>query len=574
MLGNLRDIVLEPHERRLAFLERRLEGLHEQIEDVRERAEQTDVEDIARVLPWAVSASSRDDGKLAHAMRPILEEGLEESVRRNPQPLVDVIFPVLGPAIRKAIASAMRSVLASVNRTVESAFTPRGLRWRIEAWRTKRSYAEVVLAHTILYRVEGVYLIHRETGLLLQHVVPPEVEAQHPELVSSMLTAIKDFARDAFAAREDGDLEQFRVGDLTVLAEHGPQALLALAVRGSPPPTLRTVMQETLEGVHSEFREPLLDFDGRNAVFETARPALEECLRSEVRTRKKFPLGAAMAATALVVVAALLAASWIRGRVRDEEWDAYLQRLEAQPGLVVVGAEEDGGTYRLVGLRDPLAPDPWSLLRDHDLDPQIVDARWEPYRAQHPDFVLARARRVLRPPADVTLALEDGVLRVRGVATGAWMHDAERLALLVPGVDRWDAAALRDRRVAQLDAPRAAVESLRLAIDDRPDGGAGVSRDALLEARRRIGLLDIRAHDAGVDATIRVLAPRGPAPEVARRHARFVRDQLLEERWKATTIEVAGEPSPEAGAGLQLAVRLRLQRQLQSPASRNLPPDR
>ena len=42
-----------------------------------------------------------------------------------------------------------------------------GLKWRVESIRTGRPFAEIVLMHSLLYRVEQVFLIHRETGLVL-----------------------------------------------------------------------------------------------------------------------------------------------------------------------------------------------------------------------------------------------------------------------------------------------------------------------------------------------------------------------------------------------------------------------
>ena len=59
------------------------------------------------------------------------------------------------------------------------------------------SFAEVVLKHTLVYRVEHVFLIHRHTGLLIAHAASQDATSQDPQLVSSMLSAIQDFVRDS-----------------------------------------------------------------------------------------------------------------------------------------------------------------------------------------------------------------------------------------------------------------------------------------------------------------------------------------------------------------------------------------
>ena len=90
-----------------------------------------------------------------------------------------------------------------MNQTLGRSFSAQGLKWRLEAWRTGKALREVVLLRTLVYRVEQVFLIHRETGLLLQHVsAGPRRASQDADMVSGMLTAIRDFVQDSFGGKE------------------------------------------------------------------------------------------------------------------------------------------------------------------------------------------------------------------------------------------------------------------------------------------------------------------------------------------------------------------------------------
>ena len=62
---------------------------------------------------------------------PPVEAVITSSVRRNPRPLADALFPVIGPAIRKAIAHALSGMLDSLNRTLEQSVSMRALQWRV-----------------------------------------------------------------------------------------------------------------------------------------------------------------------------------------------------------------------------------------------------------------------------------------------------------------------------------------------------------------------------------------------------------------------------------------------------------
>src|SRR4029453_14302380 len=194
--------------------------------------------DVRRVLAAAVELGSKDP-HLKRALAPTIEETIYDLVRRNPRPLADALFPIIGPAIRKAVATTLSGMLESLNTTLEHSLSWRSLQWRLDARRTGRSFAEIVLLNTLVYRVEQVFLIHRPSGLLLQHLMAPGAPAQDPDLVSAMLTAIRDFVGDSFKVREDEGLQTLKVGELSVWVEKGPHRVVAVVVRGTAPPALR-----------------------------------------------------------------------------------------------------------------------------------------------------------------------------------------------------------------------------------------------------------------------------------------------------------------------------------------------
>ena len=125
------------------------------------------------------------DGALRAALQPVVEEAIFVSVQKHPLVLAAALFPIIGAAVRKAVASALRAVTQTLNQIVEQSLSWRSLRWRWEAIRTGKPFAEILLARSLLYRVEQVFLIHRETGLLLRQEVAEAVVIRDAELVSA-----------------------------------------------------------------------------------------------------------------------------------------------------------------------------------------------------------------------------------------------------------------------------------------------------------------------------------------------------------------------------------------------------
>lgn len=428
-LDELRALLLKPEQQRLEQLTRRLDDplLH--------------ARDVSRALPKALALCAREDNRLATALQPMMEEVLRVAVKRDVRAFADALFPVMGPAIRRSIAETLRGMLQSLNAALEHSLSWRGLKWRLESLRSGRPFSEIVLLHSLVYRVEQLFLIHRESGLLLQHLSNDPDVHQDAELVSGMLTAIRDFSRDSFDVAAEDPLHSIRIADLSLWVEQGPELILAAAIRGTPPEGLRQLFRSTLEEIHLSEARAIADFAGDGAAFEGTRPLLEQCLRSRRRERSRR-----LSPRLWVLPAALLAALgwWLFDDLRARrQWDDYLQRLRSEPGIVIAATDEYDGVHRLRGLRDPLARTPRELLEGTGVAPQRVEDLLVPYQALIPRFVLARARRILAPPEGLALELEGARLVARGRAPAAWLQEARRLAPVLPGIEEFDSGAVQ-----------------------------------------------------------------------------------------------------------------------------------
>jgi len=458
-------------------------------------------ERLADELPRAIfRRTDRGDRQLAIALAPSVQQALSESVRKHPATIATAIFPILGPAIRKAIGEAMAGLVASVNTGIGQSLSLRGLQWRFEAWRTGVAYAQVVIRHSLVYRVEQVLLIHADTGLLLAHATSPDLVATDGDLISGMLTAIRDFVGDSFSSeREVGGLTSFKVGDLGVSVEPGPQAVLAAVVRGPAPPSLVIKLRETIESIHLRFADPLSKFEGDATPFEPSKELLADCLetvlQSDAHSGKRRVTWWPWIVGTVVLAAALALFLWRRA----SEWQRAVSRLETEPGIVLVHAERGWRRWRLSGLRDPLAARPAVLLAASGVDTARVDGRWQPYVSLDSTMVLDRARRQLAAPPAVALALRGDTLRARGVAPFSWVADMITLRVFPPGVSHLDLTGLA---LELTDAMRADIESVQRRRVLFAVASSRVSRQA------QVAIDSNAVQLAAVDAALRTVGRR------------------------------------------------------------------
>lgn len=450
LMKELRHLILAPEQENLSKLKHRLD-------DSEIHAKET-----SNILPRAINLSLEQGDDFTEAIQSSVEAAIKVSVKKDPSTLVEALFPVMGPAIRKAISQALSSMLQTLNQTMENSLSAQGLKWRLEAVRTGRSFAEVVMLNTLLYRVEQIFLIHKETGLLLQHLISPTLlgkadEIQDADMVSGMFTAIQDFVRDSFGVKNES-LEEMQVGELTVWIEQGPQAFLAGVLRGNAPKELRPLFQETLEKIHLETKNKLKDFQGDASAFETLRPLLETCLQSqyEIKNKEKKTSSALIA---VVGILSFLLLSWaIYSFWHYWHWQTYLTLLSKEPGIVITRIDKEGSKYFVSGLRDPLAKNPEDIRKQSGLSENKVISQWEPYQAIKTEFILARAKKILEPPKTTTLKLEGDTLLASGVASHEWIKETRKWSRLIAGINSFNDGNLIDLDVKELEENKKIIE--------------------------------------------------------------------------------------------------------------------
>lgn len=446
-------------------------------------------EKISRVVSEAIQLRADQDETLSEVLSPTIERALSRSIESDPQRLADALYPVMGPAIRKSIQEALTQTFETFNQLLEQSLSPKFLGWRFDAWRTGRSYSEVVLLNTLEYQVEQVFLIHAETGLLLRHAEAPHAISKDPDMISGMLTAIQDFIADSFALQGDASLKRLRLGGLTVLVERGPRAVLAAVVRGNPPGSLVELLTETQESIHQQMANTLMDYQGDSEPFVRIHHLLEECLVSQRQQRRK---GKPWLTYFLLLTLLSLATYWgyqryhthqnqlaleqsgqltaaqalqdeleqekklqqLTEQAEREQEQIFRQRLRqinAEPGVVVTHTYKTESGYEIAGLLDPLARHPETFVERMPLLTRAgirsvdatIDYSFQPYVSAEPAMVLKRARMVLQPAKNIILNLQKGVFIVSGVAERDWHSKLENYWRTMPGVTALDDSRLK-----------------------------------------------------------------------------------------------------------------------------------
>jgi hypothetical protein len=111
------------------------------------------------------------------------------------------------------------------------------------------------------FTVEDAFLI-TNSGLLLRHLTRELKPGVDDDILTGMLTAVKDFVKDSFRANEEGELDELQYGRLRILIEYGRDVYMALVIRGQESIHLRPEMKRSIRQIQRKYGRIFEGWDG------------------------------------------------------------------------------------------------------------------------------------------------------------------------------------------------------------------------------------------------------------------------------------------------------------------------
>jgi OOP family OmpA-OmpF porin len=421
---------------------------------------------VADVVAEALAERARRDPVLERILEPSIENAIQSSIEKEPHRFAEILFPILGPSLRKAIEAIIHGMFVNFNQLLEQSLSIRALRWRLEAWRTDEPFAKIALLHTLVYQVEQIFLVHRETGLVLHHVKRADAIVQDPDMVSGMLTAIQSFVADSFSVSSTDKLRSMTYGDLELILYQGPYATLAAAVRGRYPVQLNHCLATTIETLHIRYGSIFKKFQGDSQSLPDLQPLLANCLLQQTQKKTeqdKYPRLALMILSGFLIAMIIVLALWINQVWSTETKRAELiAQLQHEPGYVVFATRTLDDQWLVSGLRDPLARPDTDVLSAQLRQDTDYHAIWQPFYSLDPSLIQQRILDRLHLPKSVCAHWPSPHhLELSGTATPAWLAQAQRKLATIPDVHELNTQALKLEITDQERTWQQIVDALR-----------------------------------------------------------------------------------------------------------------
>ena len=409
---------------------------------------------VSLVLDQAADQTIKNNPGFRKKFSRLDPQVLSRAIKANQKTFIDAMIPIMGPMIRQSVANAITKFVQDVNRAMELGFSIKAMKWRWQAYRSGVSFAEIVFNNTIEYQVQQVFLIDKESGLLIEHAGHEDDLLQDKEAISAMLTAIEDFVEDSMGG--DGSrLSAAKLGDRNVEVISGSQANLAVVIKGAYTPRLVDHLSAASEQLHLDYAPDLTDEDKWNN-----NPELKAQLQALLVTKNQSDeqdSGGVNFWPWLIVLSLLV--GWLGWQAWEsrQAMQKTREQLAAVPGLVVQDITVEGDEFRVTALQDPLADT--SSLAD------TIKLQTRPFVSLDDGIIRQRVAALLNDQR-LQIDVDQGQVIIQGQHTDANAHQT-RLELLnaLPGV-----VAVSDRS-EPWQPPRSLDEQLQafLAQHNKPD---------------------------------------------------------------------------------------------------------
>ena len=201
--------------------------------------------------------------KVAKQLAPLISIAIKEQIKSHKNEVVDALYPVIGNMISRYVSKTFEEMINSINNQIKNGLSFKVLTRRLKAKIKGVSETDLLLSENMSSNIKSVFLIHKDSGTVLSHVEHPNNPIIEPEMVASMMTAIRSFVNDwVDKNNEFQELGTIEYGGSKILIEASGSSYLAVIIDGSSSLQTSDNIREVLEQITYKYSDEIKNFNG------------------------------------------------------------------------------------------------------------------------------------------------------------------------------------------------------------------------------------------------------------------------------------------------------------------------
>jgi len=214
-------------------------------------------------------ASQKDQAKLSRALQATLAPAISKEIAANKDTMIDALYPIMGGMISKYVTQAIKKIMESINTKIEDGLSYNRYKRKIKSKVTGVSETELLLEESNDTLISSLFVIEKESGILIAEAHLEDKEIDDPHMVASMASAIKDFINDWIQNdKKQSEIQILSYGNATLYIESAGSVYIIAFLDAEPNYELRTNINTFFASIVKEYATFFQSFDGDDSAEE------------------------------------------------------------------------------------------------------------------------------------------------------------------------------------------------------------------------------------------------------------------------------------------------------------------
>lgn len=221
-------------------------------------------EAISPIVNRLIDKNFENSGdKIASQMAPLIGGAIREQIKSQKDDVVDALYPVMGNMISKFVTKSLEDLLNKINTQIQNGLSTETIKRKIKAKIKGVSETELLLQENTQAKIKAVLLIHKESGTLLSQVEDKQNQLNDPDMLASMMTAIRSFVNE-WVDNDDihSELGEIEYGGNKIIIEASGYSYLAVIIHGVTSSDTYEKIRCVLEDIVLTYGEEIKKFNG------------------------------------------------------------------------------------------------------------------------------------------------------------------------------------------------------------------------------------------------------------------------------------------------------------------------
>lgn len=196
---------------------------------------------------------------------PAISKGIAE----NKDTMIDALYPIMGGMISKYVTQAIKELMETINHKIESGLSFAKYKRKIKSKVTGVSETELLLEESSDAVISALFIIQKESGLLISEAHLKDKEIDDPHMVASMASAIKDFINDWIQSHDtQSEVQILSYGNATLYIESAGSVYIIAFLDAEPDFEQRAQINAYFSKIVKEYAEFFQKFEGDDTSEE------------------------------------------------------------------------------------------------------------------------------------------------------------------------------------------------------------------------------------------------------------------------------------------------------------------